>query len=207
METKHYNNIYEAMSAVLGEIQDPVLDSVNPHFKSKYSSLPAVLQAIRPVASKHGLSLVQLIDDGKLITKVCHVTGGEIVSSINLPTSGTMQALGSAITYARRYSLTALFGICGDEDDDGNQASTVKEKPTQQVKPSAPSTLLQIKKILSEEGVKADGEALEFLTGIGIEIQNFNLSELELKNILAKLLIYRDYIKNKNGKQNQQTSV
>lgn len=199
METKH-NNIYEAMSALLGEIQDPALDSVNPHFKSKYSSLPAVLQAIRGVASKHGLSLVQLIDDGKLITKVSHTTGGEIVSNIALPQGGTMQALGSAITYARRYSLTALFGICGDEDDDGNQASTVKAKPAQ-AKPTTPSTLLQIKKILSEEGVKADGEALEFLAGIGVEIQNFNLSEPQLKNILTKLLIYKNEGKNKQNNQ------
>lgn len=178
MENKH-NNIHEALSSIIGEIQDPALDSTNPHFKSKYASLPAVLQVIRPVVAKHGLSFVQIIEDNKLVTKLTHPNGGEIVSSVNLPTGGTMQALGSSITYARRYSLTAMFGICGDEDDDGNSATT---KLPQQV-----PTINQIKKILASKGITTTEEALSYLSDLGFKIQNFNLPEKILKEILTKI--------------------
>lgn len=136
-KTEH-KSIVEAMSAVMGEIQDPALDAVNPHFKSKYASLPAVLKAIRPLASKHGLSVVQLIDGSTVQTKVYHSSGGEITSVVQLPPTQSMQNLGSAITYARRYALTAIFAICGDEDDDGNEASkTPAPKPQVASKPKA----------------------------------------------------------------------
>ena len=125
-----------ALAAFLGEVRDPALDGVNPHFRSKYATLPGVLQTVRPLLMKHKLAVIQSPDllDGRLVlkTRLMHAEGEVIESALPLPEAGTMQAMGSAITYARRYSLTAMLGICGDEDDDGNSAST---KPTQNPAP------------------------------------------------------------------------
>lgn len=203
----NHNSIHEAMAAVLGEIQDPPLDSVNPHFKSKYSSLPAVLGSIRSLASKHGLAVIQITDDQKLITRVIHVSGGTIESSTTLPATTNMQALGSAITYARRHHLTAIFGICGNEDDDGDQSKAIakpksaKPQPTTATSPS--TSLAQIKKILVELGINTQEGALEFLRdNLGVDISNFKLPEQKLKNILSKLLIYKN---DKNRGPNQES--
>lgn len=132
-----------ALSAFLGDVKDPALDGVNPHFRSKYASLPGVLQAVRPLLAKHKLAVTQApeIRDGKLVmlTRLMHADGEVIDSAMPLPESTNMQALGSAMTYARRYSLTALLGVAGDEDDDGNASTpapptkatiTAKAQPT-----------------------------------------------------------------------------
>ena len=121
-----------ALAAFLGEVRDPALDGVNPHFRSKYATLPEVLKTVRPLLAKHHLAICQTPDliDGKLVlkTRLMHAEGEVIESAMPLPEGGTMQAMGSAITYARRYALTALLGICGDEDDDGNATSAKPAK-------------------------------------------------------------------------------
>jgi hypothetical protein len=119
-----------ALSAFLGEVKDPSLDGVNPHFRSKYATLPGVLQCVRPLLAKHKLAVTQAPDirEGKLVmfTRLMHADGEVIESAMPLPESTNMQAMGSAMTYARRYALTALLGVAGDEDDDGNATSSAK---------------------------------------------------------------------------------
>lgn len=132
-----------ALAAFLGEVRDPALDGVNPHFRSKYATLPGVLQTVRPLLAKHRLAVVQAPDllDGRLVlkTRLLHAEGEVIETALPLPEATTMQAMGSAITYARRYALTALLGICGDEDDDGNSASQVKPAPRTAAKMATPA--------------------------------------------------------------------
>src|SRR5690606_30331183 len=76
----------------------------------------------RPVLKKHGLAFSQFVDDGGLTTILLHESGEwiEARTSFDGISYSTAQELGSAITYLRRYALTAALGIAADEDDDGN---------------------------------------------------------------------------------------
>lgn len=123
----------DALSAALalaqGEIRAAVKDANNQAFNSKYADLAAVFDAVRPALAKHGLSVVQMpehSDDAllHLTTRVCHQSGQWIEGTMSIPV-GKVNAhgYGSAITYARRYALSAALGVVADEDDDGNKAS------------------------------------------------------------------------------------
>jgi hypothetical protein len=98
----------------------------NPFFKSKYAALDDIIQAIRKPLSDAGLSYTQFPTDGSLTTVLMHESGEFIHGSmpIHAKKEKDPQAYGSAITYARRYSLASVLGLAvGDEDDDGNAAN------------------------------------------------------------------------------------
>lgn len=132
----------EALAKAQGELKNIEKGKINPHFKSRYADIADGLEVIRPVLSKHGLSVVQATtvnyDTGMfyLATRLMHSSGQWIESVYPLQT-GKAQEQGSAITYARRYSIFALVGVAGtDEDDDGNAANaSAPAKPV--VKPKA----------------------------------------------------------------------
>ncbi len=90
----------------------------------KYADLPSVLDAVRPVLSQCGLVLTQAIDGQNLITRIADVETGETLeSSFPLEFHGlTWHAIGSAISYARRYALLSLLGLTADDDDDAASA-------------------------------------------------------------------------------------
>lgn len=124
------------------QIKNPNLDSVNPHFKNRYASLGAILNAIRVPFAAQGLSLVQSIntDNGvvSVETTVMHTSGEFIAETVSMPfpERSTVQTLGSICTYLRRYSAAAMAGIVGEEDEDGEQdrqeraSSPAKAAPT-----------------------------------------------------------------------------
>lgn len=103
-------------------------DSENPFFKSKYSDLASVVDAIKNPLADNGLSYVQATDidehGGVIVeTTLMHSSGQWIESRLRMtPTKPDPQGIGSCITYARRYGLQALVGVPSD-DDDGNAAS------------------------------------------------------------------------------------
>ena len=85
-----------------------------------YADLGSVLDAVRPALTANGLSITQGGTGDHLVTRLLHVSGQWIESDGTLPaTQATPQGLGSAITYARRYWLTALLGVVAESDDDG----------------------------------------------------------------------------------------
>src|SRR5262249_43502692 len=96
-----------------------------------YATLDAILAACRPALAKHGLALVQLLEnDGRpaLRPELRHKDGGVVGSSFPLQqVPESPQQLGSLITYLRRYMITALLGIAAEEDDDGEQAAVAAE--------------------------------------------------------------------------------
>lgn len=140
-----------ALSKAQAEISVAVKDSTNPHFRHDYADLASVWAAIRGPLTKHGLSVVQepgtypAPDGEQLIvvvtTTLLHESGQYIRSSLGVPVAlnATGQVIGSATTYARRYSLMAVVGVA-PADDDGNAASgkgeKAKEKP--KAKPKLP---------------------------------------------------------------------
>jgi len=103
-------------------------DSKNPHFKSAYSSLASVIDAVRPALSANGLAFVQMLhtaDGGVAVETVLIHESGEQLScgTLFIPASKQdAQGYGSAISYAKRYSLQSALGIAS-EDDDGNAAT------------------------------------------------------------------------------------
>lgn len=117
----------EALAKAQGEVENAIKDAFNPHFKSKYADLAGVYDACRDALSKHGISHTQWplhSDDDHLhiVTRLAHA-GEWILARMSLPvTKNDAQGYGSALTYARRYALTAAVGVAAD-DDDGNAAS------------------------------------------------------------------------------------
>ncbi len=121
--------------------QMPVIEkgAKNPFFKSKYATLDSIQFAIQPILKEVGLGYTQTISEDKtsLITTLYDEEGKSLVAGnypVNL--SGKAQDVGSAITYAKRYSLVAFLGliVADESDDDGNQAQDTKKveikKPT-----------------------------------------------------------------------------
>lgn len=128
--------LQQAFAQALAEMPDLLADAKNPHFRSKYVSLPRLLQAVRPVLAKHGLAVVQELTppkpnaysdagDGLLLTtKIISSSHDETLTlaAWPIPLLQNPQHLGSYLTYARRYSLMTTLGIMGDPDDDGQRA-------------------------------------------------------------------------------------
>jgi hypothetical protein len=120
--SEQIDELAAALAKAQGAMENAIMNRVNPHFKSRYADLAAVFDAARKPLSANGLAVVQTIGDGVLHTRLLHTSGQWIASEHPLPLSGRPQEIGSALTYARRYSLSALIGIAADEDDDANAA-------------------------------------------------------------------------------------
>ena len=101
-------------------------DAVNPHFKSKYASLDNILDTVSPVLSELWLVIYHYISDGRLVTILSNDWELEDVirSEFILPEDNNPQKLGSAITYGKRYNISAILNISTDDDDDANAVST-----------------------------------------------------------------------------------
>jgi len=136
------NKLFAAMAKAFPEIEGATKDSNNPHFKSKYADLSSVSDAIKPALSKHGLFYVQMTHEQSggvcVETIVGHESGEQFrFGKLFVPASKQdAQGYGSALTYARRYSLMTAFGVC-PEDDDGNAAS----KPAPQRQEAQPDRI------------------------------------------------------------------
>jgi hypothetical protein len=117
-----------ALVRALAEIDGVTKDKVNPHFKSKYADLASALETVRPVFAKFDLAVTQETspsEDGVIVeTVVLHASGDDRrFGKLFVPANKRdAQGFGSALTYAKRYSLLTALGI-PTEDDDGNAAA------------------------------------------------------------------------------------
>lgn len=146
--TTKTKTLADALIAFQAELPKVSKDATNPHFKSKYTSLDALTAAAFPVLVKNGLSYIStpnVLDDGTPVLEIelLHESGESKKGRLLLPTdTNKPQAVGSAITYYRRYGLASLTGIVADEDDDGNAASagpTQAEKRIEQARQGGPA--------------------------------------------------------------------
>jgi len=144
----------------------------NPYFHSKYADLAAIWESCRKPLTENGLSVVQTIEQGDsrviVRTILLHESGEWISSRLALtPAKNDPQTVGSAITYARRYSLAAMVGACAfDEDDDAQQASnnaaTNRAKPATADKPQDVSKSRDVSAHKrAEQGSQNDGMATD----------------------------------------------
>jgi len=130
--------------------------STNPHFKSRYADLSACVEAVMDGLNDNGIALIQKCYDcanGVMVETMFVHESGEMLECgiLHVPASKQdPQGYGSALTYARRYSLMAACGIA-PEDDDGNAASRKVEKPTVLIAP----LIASIDAATTEEELKA----------------------------------------------------
>ncbi len=126
------NELATALSKAQGQMSGAKKDSENPHFRSKYADLASVREACWKPLTDNGLSVLQsprltVVNSAfvaEVETTLMHTSGQFITDTIGVPlTKADAQGLGSAVTYARRYALSAFAGIA-PEDDDGNAAVT-----------------------------------------------------------------------------------
>src|SRR5579872_4342960 len=120
------NELAAALSKAQGEMQAAIKDKMNPFFKSAYADLGSIWDAARPVLSKYGLCIMQTTEispEGSriiMVTTLAHTSGQWMKSYLPLnPSKNDSQGIGAALTYLRRYSLSAIVGVVCDDDDDG----------------------------------------------------------------------------------------
>ncbi len=137
-----------ALSKAQSEFKTVPQSGKNPFHKSTYSTLKDCWDVARPVLARHGLSVLQfpdvLHDNNFVLRTIVMHESGESIEGVQpvLATKPDAQSMGSALTYARRYGLTAALGLCsGDEDDDGNAATIVKSSPARAKTAPAPEPL------------------------------------------------------------------
>lgn len=124
--------IAQAFVKAKREFSPAIKASVNPHFRSKYADLAACLEAVNEALLNNGIAVYQetsMCDNGVVVETVFLHESGEILKGgmLHVPASKQdPQGYGSALSYARRYSIMAACGIAA-EDDDGNAASRPKQ--------------------------------------------------------------------------------
>lgn len=151
-EINSSKNVLEAMLAVQSEVQNPLKLAKGNNYT--YVELDALLDVVRPVATKHGLAIVQHVEGDMLVTELWHRSGDAKLFRMPLRPSGLRggseaQQMGAAVTYARKYSLMGLFAIHGDKDDDAQPMKDPKVKAAadlaiaqaERAKPAAQSDL------------------------------------------------------------------
>ncbi len=133
--SEHVNRLASALAKVQGEMHSAIADRTgSPQFTRdgrayRYATLTQVWNTVRVILTEHGLSVAQTCEPSergeiRLTTTLFHESGQWIAGTMTLPISiRTPQGYGSALTYARRYSLAAMIGLCVEEDDDGAAAS------------------------------------------------------------------------------------
>lgn len=121
--------LYGALVAAQAEMKAPHKDrevtvkmTTGGSYKFSYATMAAMVEAARPVLTKHGLWFIQFIENGAMVTRIIHETGYVDcpIPMPNLPNKP--QEAGSIITYFKRYSFAAAFGQVADEEDDANIA-------------------------------------------------------------------------------------
>jgi hypothetical protein len=158
-------------------------DANNPFFKNNYATLDNIIDEVRPILTENGLSILQIPSgDGENVimkTLLLHESGEFLESDelIMKPVKNDPQALGSAISYARRYSLNAFLSLNTGEDDDGNNASQ-PQKPKQQQQSKPP--------VSGDSNLISDAQKKKMNAQITQMEKKFNLTREQVIETLGK---------------------
>ncbi len=129
MYSENIGELALALAKAQGEMRSAVKDTANSFFKSKYANLDSIISAIRDPLAKYGLSFSQIPHEIEgtlyLVSCLMHQSGQKIEGRlpIRIKSDGKineLQEMGKALTYLKRYALSAMIGVSCDEDDDGN---------------------------------------------------------------------------------------
>ena len=149
-QSKDITELAKELIAVQAEIAPAKKDATNPFCKSRYATLNSVMEACRGALLNHGIWLTQIPVPAPemygpghlaLLTKLTHSKTGQWQSSLivaPLPKNDP-QGMGSALTYCRRYALTAMLGMVTDDDDgEAARVATPQAARAQRTAPTAP---------------------------------------------------------------------
>ncbi|MBT8460330.1 MAG: hypothetical protein HKP37_08085 [Boseongicola sp.] len=176
-----------ALVAFQKAVKDPQKNSTNPHFRSKFASLEDSITAIRHVANDCGFSITQWRVGHGVSTFMLHTSGQWIRGDAELIIEKlTPQALGSATTYERRYSLLGATGTSGDVDDDAESAM-------QREAPQPADDIKQVKRFIDSIG---GAETLEGLNMVGKTIQAAHLTDTSRSDLKAIYLAKKHELEN-----------
>ena len=138
MQSAEIGELAKALAAVQGELTPAPKNAKNPGLGNKYADLQSCISTLQAVLPKNGLAFTQTILPAgenmvSVATMLMHTSGQWVRGICTLPTVGNRgvnaaQAAGSAITYARRYGLSAIVGLVADDDDDGNAAAPSRKQ-------------------------------------------------------------------------------
>lgn len=199
--------INKALNSFHKEVKQPFKDKNNPFYKSKYVPLENVAEAIDKTSTKFGLTYTQYPvsnEKGEVgVATILHHESGEYMEYPPLmvkPEKNTPQGVGSAITYSRRYSLSTVFGITSDQDDDGNEASGKRSNQNNQRQnhkqnnmPKMASSqtigtlkqqIINITNLMKENGKANSQQEVEEK----FEVNGYNLTEDAATQIIQKIL-------------------
>lgn len=130
-------NLLKSLAAFQQEV--PVIHKGTTGYGYTYADLPAIFEVINPLLKKHGLGFTQLICGHSVKTIVFHAESGEqlecsteIPQGVQLKGMNEFQVLGSAITYIRRYALSAVLGLITDKDTDAAGEQVKEDKPKEE---------------------------------------------------------------------------
>lgn len=191
----------KAFAKMQQELEQPLKNANNPFFKSKYVPLENVVDSITKASSKHGLSFTQFPssdENGNVTvgTMVMHESGEwiEYDPICMKPVKNDPQAIGSAITYAKRYALSAIFGITSDKDDDGNDATNFPKTSSKKTVTKIPKELVKvyediIHSVIDRTG-KNDGSITRwFCEKLGVaKIEDITMDQVSMADTLLKRL-------------------
>jgi len=178
--------LYEAILRVQGELPKVSKSGSNPHFGSKFVTLDALMDAVLPVLNRNGLvwttrpgyrpenETAVLRYQLTFKTALAGTAKDESLEGemLLLAAKDDPQGQGAAITYARRYALTAVLGITADEDDDGNRAVKARQESQQRQReardpnrPMPDDAMARMAHAAAEAGL----DLVELGTKVGIE--------------------------------------
>ena len=164
-----FAELAKALVAAQADLEPVTKDSLNPHFKSKYVSLDAIVEAVRKPLADRGLAIVQGActpnGDAALTveTLLIHTSGEWMSNTVVVPMAKIdPQGAGGALTYGRRYGLSALLSLATEEDDDANAATAKPAAVPPKRAPAKPAAGAQPAKAepKATAGQVADIEAL-----------------------------------------------
>jgi len=186
METsQEFKELAAAMLKFQTLVHPITKDATNPHFKKQYASLSGIKDTINDVLLECGLLVTQHPQpDGILETMIIHADSGQWMrSKIEMPNQGGPQAVGSAITYARRYALSAILFLTTEDDDDGNSAQTKTQAAKQPATPP-PMPMLTLDQFHKAQAGTA--------TQIDTVLAKFNMPDDWRKNLIAAADLYTE---------------
>ena len=157
------SDLHEAMAAAFGKIEGAIKGKTNPAFRSKYADLAAVVDAVKPALAEHGLWFRQVFhpaEGGVCVETFIHHSSGASIGCgpLFLPAMKMdPQGYGSAITYARRYSLMAAFGVPAEDDDGsgGPMRAAPRQAPAQAPDDGETTVILGSLREAAMEGMEA----------------------------------------------------
>lgn len=199
-----FKTLYEALAETQNNIEQPKKEASNPMFKSSYVTLDAVINSIVKARKAAGAKFffTNIVNDGLMITRVIgygetlDLTGSKVANDLGNRGTNSAQAEGSALTYARRYSLSMAFGIASDVDDDGNAANSEQRTQTNSTS-SKPKDALnsEFGKLSKQIQTKRNIDEVAFFQGlsgsVGLNLKQFmdfaKLSQTQKQMIVETL--------------------